>query len=116
MQGKREASLQNLGDTDAKTSFVRFYVSDDSVFGGEDRFLKQVASGKSKAGKSKRKTLSYSFGFGETLDCKYILAVIDTDNTIAETNESNNTVAYGPFACTLGSVHEKRLMRRPWPV
>ena len=106
-KAKGKLLIQNIGDTDATTSFVRFYVSDDGLFGGEERFLKQVASGKVKTGKSKTKTLSYSFAYGETLDCKYILAVIDTENTIAEADESNNTVAYGPFSCSLGSVQGK---------
>ena len=103
-KAKGRLLVQNIGDTDVKTSFVRFYVSDDGLFGGEERFLKRVASGKVKAGKSKAKTLSYSFAYGETLDCKYILAVIDAENTIAETDEKNNTVSYGPFSCTLGSI------------
>jgi hypothetical protein len=101
---KGKLLIQNIGDTDAKTSFVRFYVSDDSVFDGEDRFLKQVASGKVKTGKDTTKTLSYSFNYGETLDCRYILALIDADNTISETEETNNTVFYGPFSCTIGSI------------
>ncbi|MFZ5907502.1 MAG: carboxypeptidase-like regulatory domain-containing protein [Nitrospirota bacterium] len=97
-------TIQNIGSADAKTSFVRFSVSDDGLFSGEDRLLKQVDSGKVKAGKSRNKTLKYSFGYGEILDCKYILAVIDAGNTLAETDESNNIVPYGPFSCTLGSI------------
>jgi hypothetical protein len=37
---KGELNIQNVGDSDAKSSFVRFYVSDDSTYDGEDGFLK----------------------------------------------------------------------------
>lgn len=38
------------------------------------------------------------------MDCKYILAVIDADNTVTETNENNNTASYGPISCELGTI------------
>ncbi len=101
---KGTLNIENASDEDTPSSFVRFYLSDDGTYDEGDRFLKQVASGKVSRGKSKAKTLSYSFGYGETLDCKYILAVIDADNTVAETNESNNTISYGPISCELGSI------------
>ena len=96
---KGQLRIENAGDQDAPSSLVRFYLSDDGNYDEGDRFLKQVASGKISRGKSKAKTLSYSFGYGETLDCRYILAVIDADNAVAETNETNNTISYGPTEC-----------------
>ena len=48
-------------------------------------------------GKSKTKTLSYSLPAGEIASGKFIIAVIDADNTIAESDEDKNYVVFGPI-------------------
>ncbi len=83
-------NIQNVGTLNAPSSFVRFYLSTDGVYNeGSDPFLKQVATGTVKMGKSKAKTLSYR---GEPAWGKYVIAVIDADKTVEESNESNNYV------------------------
>lgn len=94
---KGRLNIQNIGNWDALSSFVRFYLSDDNTYDGGDTFLKQVATGKIKKGKSKNRTLSYSFPLGVTVSGKYIIAVIDADNTVVEANETNNNITYGPI-------------------
>jgi hypothetical protein len=90
-------SIENVGTQDAPSSSVRFYVSDDGDYDeGVDTFLKRVSTGKVKLGSSKRKKLSYSFTVGESATGRYIVAVIDTDDTVAEHLETNNEVPYGP--------------------
>ncbi len=42
-------------------------------------------------------TLNYSFPSGEAASGKPIIAVIDADNTVAEANETNNHVVFGPI-------------------
>jgi subtilase family serine protease len=77
---------------------VRFSLSDDGKYNeGVDIYLNQVATGTIKAGKSKTRTLSYNFSTGETASGKYVMAVIDADNTVEESNESNNYVVFGPI-------------------
>lgn len=90
-------SIQNVGIADASSSLVRFYLSDDAAYNEGDMFLKQVSTGTLKVGKSKNVTLSYSFPIGISATDKYIIAVIDADNTIVEFNESNNIIVYGPI-------------------
>jgi len=91
-------SIQNVGTVNAPSSFVRFYRSDDEVYNeGADSFLKQVATGTIKVGKSKSKTLSYSFPLRETVTGDYIIAVIDADNTVEEADEGNNYIMFGPI-------------------
>jgi len=91
-------SIQNVGTVNAPSSFVRFYRSDDEVYNeGADSFLKQVATGTIKVGKSKSKTLSYSFPLRETVTGDYIIAVIDADNTVEEADEGNNYIVFGPI-------------------
>ncbi len=91
-------NIQNVGTLNAASSNVRFYLSDDGIFDeGVDTFLKQVSTGSVKIEKSKMKTLSCSFPVGQTASGKYIIAVIDADNTVLESNESNNYVVFGPI-------------------
>lgn len=95
-KAKGKLSIQNSGILDAPSSYVRFYISYNTVFDeGEDEFLKQVATGKIKKSKSKTKTFSCSFGYGVQTSGRYIIAVIDADNTVAETDEVNNDIIYG---------------------
>ena len=90
-------SVQNIGQQKAKSSIVRFYLSDDSDFDSSDTFLKQVSTGKIKAGKSKDKTFSYRFRKGSSGTGKYIIVIIDYRNTVEEPDETNNTVSIGPL-------------------
>jgi hypothetical protein len=94
---KGKLFVRNIGQQEAKTSFVRYYLSDNSDFENSDTFLKQVATGKIKAGKSKDRTISYSFKAGNSATGKYIIAVIDAGNTVAEADETNNNISFGPL-------------------
>jgi hypothetical protein len=94
---KGKLSVQNIGQQTAKASIVRFYLSDDSSFDNTDTFLKQVSTGKIKAGKSTDRGISYSFQKGTSAAGKYLIAVIDYRNKIEEPDEANNTVSIGPL-------------------
>ncbi len=86
-------TIENIGTLNAPSSSVRFYLSDDTQYDeGSDTFLKQIVAGRIKAGKSKTKILHYSFPVGETASGKYLIAVMDADNTVMEGNENNNYV------------------------
>ena len=94
---KGRLTIMNLGETPAPSSFVRFYLSDDGVFDGSDMPLKQEATGKIKFGKDKHKTLSAKLPAGVDPTGKFIIAVIDVNNTVAEDDETNNIVVFGPL-------------------
>ena len=89
-------NIQNIG-TESASSSVRFYLSDDGIYDGGDSSLKDIKTGTLKVGKSKSMSLSYSFPSGVSATDKYIIAVIDADNAVTETNESNNSMVYGPI-------------------
>jgi hypothetical protein len=92
-------AIHNIGNEDADSSYVRFYLSDDNTYDMGDTFLKQVSTGmRMKAGKIKKKKLKLKMPNDVSATSKYIIAVIDADNSIAESNESNNTIAYGPLS------------------
>ena len=90
-------NLKNIGNRDVLSSSVRFYLSSDETYNGGDTLLKSLSGGKIKAGRSKIITLSYSFSSGGTASGKYIIGVIDADNTVLETDETNNNIVYGPI-------------------
>jgi hypothetical protein len=92
-------TIQNIGYEDADSSYVQFYLSDDNIYDLGDTFLKEMTVGKRmKAGKIKNKKLKYKMPYDVTANGKYIIAVIDADNSVVELNESNNTIVYGPFS------------------
>jgi len=88
--------VKNIGNSIAKTSNVKFYLSGDNAYDEGDTFLKKVQVGKIKANRSKTIKLSYKLKLplGNTASGKYIMAVIDADNTLVEADESDNICAY----------------------
>ena len=91
-----QLNIQNIG-TESASSAVSFYLSDDSVYDEGDMYLKQVSTGTVKTGQNKNKKLSYSFPIDISATDKYVIAIIDADNTVTESNESNNMIVYGPI-------------------
>ncbi len=94
---KGKFTAQNIGNKDASSSTVKFYLSDNNTYNGGDTLLKQVSSGSIKAGGSKLINLNINLASGQTASGKYVIAVIDADNTLTESNESNNQAVYGPI-------------------
>ena len=60
-------------------------------------FLKKVSTGKVKVGKGMNKTFAYNFKIGISATGKYVSAVFDADNKVAEAAEGNNSIVYGPI-------------------
>lgn len=94
---KGRLHIENIGTKDAPTSFVKFFLSSDSAFDSDDTFLKQVATGEVKVQSSKFRTLAFKLPKGTDAKGKFILAVLDADNAIDESNETDNTVVSGPL-------------------
>lgn|GEM_PF-2276209 len=85
--------VENQGNLAAAPgAFVSFYLSSDSSWDSEDTFLKQVAVGALKAGRSKTRKLNVTLPIGETAQGKYGIAWIDATDALEELNESNNIV------------------------
>ena len=60
-------------------------------------FLKQVAVGALKPGKAKTVSLSYNLPTGTSASGQYALGVIDATNIVAEIDETNNLIVFGPL-------------------
>jgi hypothetical protein len=88
--------IENIGSLKAPNSVVRFYLSNDKVYDQGDTLLKQMTLGSLGAGKSSTKALNYTIPSGGTAGGKYLIAVIDADNAVAEYKGDNHVVS-GPF-------------------
>ena len=90
-------TIHNVGDHDAPSSKVAFYLSEDNTYEESDSLLASRTTGKIKAGRSKAIRLSCNLPMGHMGAGKYILAVIDKYRSVAEVKESNNLVVFGPI-------------------
>ena len=90
-------AVSNIGNRDAASTYVYFYLSDNGNFDQTDTPLKSFSTGKLKVGKSKSVKLNYNLTIGISASGKYVIAVMDPENLVAETNENNNIVVYGPI-------------------
>ncbi len=83
--------LQNLGDIDAKKVTVRFVLSEDQILDAGDKKLRGYKFKKVAAGAMIQVDPRFK---NKKLDAagKYIIAIIDEKNKVAECNEDNNTI------------------------
>lgn len=82
--------VKNIGNRNAKSFKVNYHLSDDGLTLG--KLLKTTYVSGLKAGKSTYLCFSYASS-KDSLRGKYVIAVIDSANTVAETNEDNNRAA-----------------------
>jgi hypothetical protein len=94
---KGKFTVQNIGNLDASSSTIKFHLSDNNTYNEGDTLLKQFPSGTIMAGGSLTGNIKFNLPSGQTASGKYVIAVIDADNTVTESNESNNQVIYGPI-------------------
>lgn len=83
--------VSNIGNQNAPLSYVEIHLSD-----GED-YLKRTSLGKLKVFGKKVLKINCNLPANQTASGKYIIAVIDPDDTAVETDEKNNVVICGPI-------------------
>ncbi|SPD72987.1 hypothetical protein PITCH_A1630009 [uncultured Desulfobacterium sp.] len=90
--------ILNLGEEKAPSSKVRFFLSDDSVLDEDnDLSLKEVKVGSISAGKSKTKSVKINLSPGISASDKIVIALVDADNSVPETDETNNVIISDMF-------------------
>ena len=94
---KGTLTVRNIGNRDAPSTFVGFYLSDSENYNEGGGPFKRLSTSTIKAGKSKAIKLNYNLLLGQSASNKYIVAVIDPGNLVTETDETNNIVASGPI-------------------
>jgi len=85
--------VQNVGDQDARSFSVDFYLSS----GGENILLRRVRIPKLKQNTSKTVKLTYNLPVGENGSGERGTAVIDAGDTVEESDETNNGVISDPI-------------------
>jgi hypothetical protein len=90
-------TVSNIGNKDAGSTYVKFYLSNTNSYQNGDTQLKSVSTGKLKAGKGKTIGLSYNLPRGQSASGKYVIGFIDQDNLIGDINRGNKVIPYGPF-------------------
>lgn len=95
MSGK--IHIKNTGNIAAKKSSTVFYLSSDAVLDDSDIQFKNLKVPKI----NKNKSFKYSFNIKlpreMNINGKYIIATLDNASIVSEIDETNNTIAYGPF-------------------
>ena len=91
-------TIRNIGNRNASSTYVSFYLSDDDIYDGEGAPFKRLSTGKIKMNMSKPIKLNYNFSFpvGGNSKGKYIIAVIE-DDSLGDIDETNNTIASEPI-------------------
>jgi hypothetical protein len=97
-QIKAVLEVRNVGNLQASSSLVNFYLSDDpSLSEEEDPFIGSNRIAKLKPAKGKDVKLKLKLKEGETPTGKYLIAVVDADDNVSEANETNNVAIFGPI-------------------
>ena len=106
--------VRNTGDAAAQGALrITLYASTDQTFDVDDVQMATIAKPKVKLAPGKSKKFKMKFTVPDNLDAGdyYAIAVIDADNTIAESNENNNTAATDdptPLAWRFGNFSGRR--------
>lgn len=88
---------QNVGNVSAGKSKTQLFLSDDLVRNNGDQLLKTSAVPTLLPGQAKTLSLSKALAPGVTATGKYLIACVDSANTVNEQSEANNCVASGPI-------------------
>lgn len=96
---KGQLPVANTGtDITETVALVQFYLSNDAVYDPGDTLVgKTVQIKKLKGGKTKMVKANIKLPINTTATGLYLISVIDTTNTVAESNEGNNESSFGPL-------------------
>jgi len=87
----------NPGTQTAAPTRLRFYLSADRTLDAGDMLLGEVSVGTLKPSESKPRQLNVQLPSGVSASGRFVIAFADADNVVAETNEENNIVVFGPI-------------------
>jgi uncharacterized repeat protein (TIGR01451 family) len=83
--------ILNQGNADSSTRFVtRIYVSTDGVLSEDDRLVKTFTSSRIRRGRNTRHKLNVKLPRGVDASESYVIAVIDAEDAVSESDETNN--------------------------
>ena len=89
--------LKNQGTQNAPISTVKFFLSREVTFDEGEILLSTVQTALLGPGRTKQLKLKVTLQPGVSASGKFVLAVVDPADTLAESNETNNMVVFGPI-------------------
>ena len=90
-------AVSNEGDAKAPASRVRFVLSSDTVLDAGDLLLADKPLPQVKDGRTRKRSFRAKLPLGLSATGLYVLAVLDALDGIAEQDESNDVVVFGPI-------------------
>jgi uncharacterized repeat protein (TIGR01451 family) len=90
-------TVENTGTAEALGVVVRFLLSEDELPGGDLPLGPDQDLGSIKPGKSAKAKLKMELPAGTSASGRFLIAVMDPDGAVSETDESNNVVVFGPM-------------------
>jgi hypothetical protein len=94
---KGSVRVVNQGIATASASHIRIFLSNDDILDPSDTFLKESKIKKLKSERSKKRKVKINLPPGVNASGKYLFAVIDAFDSVAEINGANNVTAFGPM-------------------
>jgi subtilase family serine protease len=85
--------ISNLGDQDAKKFQYRLYLSADDQLSEDDLLISTKAAKKLAADASRKVKFNHKLELNSSASGKYLLLQTDSEQSVEETNESDNVVA-----------------------
>ena len=90
-------SIRNEGDQKAPAFTVSLHLSQDETLDENAVLLKKLKVGSLKAGSNKTIKWTHNLPVNGQATGEYVIAVIDEERVIAESNENDNQTPYGPI-------------------
>lgn len=89
--------VSNNGGGDSASAVIRYFLSNDNTFGGDTQIAEgNTGIGPVLDGRNRLVPFFTQLPVGTSASGKFIIAVIDPDNEVMETDEGNNIAVFGP--------------------
>ena len=89
--------VSNPSTQSVPPTVLRFYLSPDSTLDATDLMLREVGVGALKNGETQTRKLNVLLPSEVDAAGQFVIAFTDADDVVAETNEANNIVVFGPI-------------------
>jgi hypothetical protein len=89
--------IQNAGTTNLPPSVLSLYLSNDAMLDGADTLLRQYKVGGIRTGRSNNRNVNINLPAGTNASGKYLIALVDADDSVPDADDSNNIAAFGPL-------------------
>lgn len=94
---KGHFTLQNAGIARVPASVLAIYLSNDGILDASDTRLRQYKLKSLAGNRSTTKSFSVTLPTGASASGKYVIALVDADDAVADADDANNIVVFGPL-------------------